>query len=192
MDASTMTAAVDAVTGSAGVIATAAPSELEGLNDLFGGLASLPGAFQTSWMVGMSAIILLLLRLTKTPFLKGLLTKVAGNRPWLLPVIGLGLGVLGGFFQGLPGGIIPALIGAVAGLGAGAGAVGTHTAIDRLSPSGAAEVDATRTLKDAVLAGDTEIKAKVEALKSALDQAVAMPVVADRLAALAKFANGKV
>ena len=193
MDAgAAMTAAVDAVTGTAEVVATAAPSWFEGLSGLFSDLAAIPDTWKTvGWLGGMTAVIMLLLRLSKTPLVDGLLTKFLGKKAWVRPVIALGLGVLGGFFQGLPNGIVAALIGAVAGLGAGAGAIGSHTALGRMTAGGAAEVEATRALKEAVSAGDAEIGAKVDALKVALDKAVTLPTVNDRLAALAKFANGK-
>lgn len=192
-------AAVDAVTGggwtavATATVDTASPAWYEGLSGLFQDLATIPGTWQTlGWMGGMTAIIALLLRLSKTPLVDGLLTKFLGKKVWVRPVIALALGVLGGFFQGLPNGFMAAVIGAIAGLGAGAGAIGSHEAISRMTPTGKAEVEAARALKEAVTAGDAEIGAKVDALKAALDRAAVLPAGKPRLEALAKFANGRV
>lgn len=196
LDAGTMTAAVDAVTGTmtaaataaATAVTTAAPNAFSGLGEMFDALAKIPGTWQTvGWMGGMAGVIGLLLKLSKVPFLD----KFLKNPVWLRPVLALGLGLLGGFFQGLPRGIIPALIGAVAGLGAGTGAIGGTNALDRMTPSGAAEVNATRMLKTIANAESASEAVKhVQTLKVALDKAVNAPAGKARLAALASFANG--
>jgi hypothetical protein len=192
LDAGTMTAAADAVTGGmtavATAAATAAPNAVEGLGEIFSALAKIPGTWQTvGWMTGMAGVIALLIRISKVP----LLDKFLKNPVWLRPVLSLGLGALGGFFQGLPSGLIAALIGAVAGLGAGAGAIGGTNAIDRMTPGGAAEVNTTRMIKAITHAEDTSVAIKnVAALKAELDKVVNKPAGKERLAALAKLANG--
>ena len=175
LDAGTMTAAVDAVTGAMTAAATAAAPAAPGaeVGDLFGGVLKVVGDFRTiGWMGGMVGVIAILLRVSKLPFMD----RFFKNPVWLRPVVALALGAIGGFFQGLPRGIISALIGAIAGLGAGAGAIGSTSALDRMTPSGAAEVNATRMLKTIANAESVSEAVKhVTTLKVALDKAVNAP-----------------
>lgn len=189
MDAGTMTAAatavVDAVTGSAMPL-TAAPAP--GMTELFGGVIQVVKDFQTAgWMVGMVTLTGLLSMVLRIPFVDALFKKAPA---WVRPVVIAGIGALGGFFQGLPNGLMPALVAAVSGIGAGFAAIGGHTLLSRLTPAGAAEVNVGRAMS-ALAKADTDATEKAEAMKTAIDKAVSLPAGRERLRALAILANGK-
>lgn len=143
-------------------------------------------------LAGFVAIVNLLVYLTKLASGEGApewLAKLFGfiSAPWR-PWLALGLGSLGGFLSGIQSGA-PIMEAIAGGLAAGLAAIGVHQIVGTLHPSEAAKRDAAAVVNDALSGSEEETKAKIEALKSNLDAAVAFPDKKSRLKALADFAN---
>lgn len=86
------------------------------------------------WIAGLTALIYLLIQLTKIGFIK----KWLGVRKWLRPLIALVLGLAGSVFAAMQGGVVwwSALLG---GIGAALGSSGFNELMNAVTPSGRAK-----------------------------------------------------
>jgi len=86
------------------------------------------------WIAGLTALIYLLIQITKLGFIKTLL----GVRKWLRPLIALVLGLAGSVFAAMNGGVVwwSALLG---GIGAALGSSGFNELMNTVTPTGRAK-----------------------------------------------------
>lgn len=151
------------------------------------GLSALSQFRTAGWLAGLLALVGVLVRVSKTPFVEKLLSV----RPWARPAVAGGLGALLGAVTALGQGkgTAGALAGGVSGLIAGLAATGAHQALGGLTSDGRAESDARAAVASVVHAGDDQVTANVEALTRTLATVAALPDASARMRALAKFAN---
>lgn len=146
-------------------------------------------------VVGGAAIavtlIHLLIRLYKSDYGAALLGRFAAHRPWIRPVLGVGIGALTAFGAALAAGqgIQKSLLAAGGGVLAGLGASGLNETLGALTSDGRAAADAKAAVMALATASDADVQKHADVLKAKIDAAVALPDKAGRLAALAAVAN---
>ncbi len=148
-----------------------------------------------AWSLGALAVagvfVKLVIDFAKTPLGQKLLTKVTAKHTWLRPVIAVVLGFLAGALSALaikqPW--ITVLQAGGAGIMVGLAAIGGHELVTNTGKTGRTAAAVAGLITNALKAPDAEVQAHVDGLKAELDKAVALPKVADRLAAMAALAN---
>lgn len=105
------------------------------VGDIVSGAGDVYNIWKTSgWIAGLTALIYLLIQITKVGFIK----KWLGVRKWLRPLIAVVLGLAGATFAAMQGGVVwwSALLG---GLGAALGSSGFNELMNAVTPSGRAK-----------------------------------------------------
>jgi hypothetical protein len=140
-------------------------------------------------IVALAALVKILVDFTKTKFGQSILSKVSAQHKWVRPlvasVLGFAAGAIGALALHKPW--LSILMSGIAGVGAAFAGVGAHEVLTLATPAGRASRAASGAVAAALTGGDSEVRAKVEALKFELDKAASISEPKARLSAIAAF-----